>query len=250
MTPQKVRFWRSRTPASQLAPSRRINWRWAAAALFFLCAMLGLLMGVGLTERPDVASSSLLTKAYYSLGLFVVGGLDVGMPIGGPLVGRLMLWAAYFGSPLLMASAVIEAVLRVMHPQRWKLRRLNDHIVIVGAGALTTSYLRMLRGHVGTTPIVVVDDEIDPVREEELTEAFHVTVVVGDINREFLQRELKLDRALQVVFLGDHDFLAYEAASKVLRQYPTLGSRIVLHCHNLRFLRSMADTTVAKQCTT
>jgi hypothetical protein len=51
-----------------------------------------------------------------------------------------------------------------------------------------------------------------------------------------------------LVFLDD--FLAYEAASKVLRQFPSLGSRIVLHCHNLRFLRSMADTTVAKQCTT
>ena len=29
--------------------------------------------------------------------------------------------------------------------------------VIVGSGALTTSYLRMLRGHVNDTPIVVVD---------------------------------------------------------------------------------------------
>jgi len=208
------------------------------------------MLGVGLTERPGVSTAGVLTKAYYSLGLFVVGGLDLGTPKGGPLVGRTMLWIAYFGSPLLMASAVIEAVLRVMRPQRWHLRRLKDHIVIVGSGGLTTSYLRMLRGHVGATPIVVVDDDIDPVREEELAQTFDVTVVAGDINREFVQRELKLDRAMQMVFLGDNDFLGFEAASKILRQYPALASRIVLHCHNLRFLRSMQDTTVAQHCTT
>jgi hypothetical protein len=108
----------------------------------------------------------------------------------------------------------------------------------------------MLRGHVGSTPIVVVDDTIDPVREEELEQTFDVTLVIGDVNQSFLQDQLKLDRAIQVVFLADNDFLAYEAASKMLQRFPALGSRIVLHCHNLRFMRSMSDTTVAKQCTT
>lgn len=228
----------------------RINWRWTAAAAFFFCAFGSLTMGVGLTERPDVQTSGVLTRAYYSLGLFVVGGLDLGTPNGGPLIGRVMLWIAYFGSPLLTASAVIEAVLRVMRPQRWHLRRLKDHIVIVGAAGLTTSYLRMLRGHVGTTPIVVVDDAVDPVREEELEQTFDVTIVSGDISHEFLQRQLRLHRAMQMVFLGDNDFLGFETASTVLRRYPMLTSRIVLHCHNLRFLRSMQDTRVAQHCTT
>jgi Trk K+ transport system NAD-binding subunit len=180
----------------------------------------------------------------------VVGGLDLGTPNGGPIVGRAMLWLAYFGSPLLAASAVIEAVLRVMRPQRWHLRRLKDHIVIVGAGGLTTSYLRMLRGHVADTPIVVVDDAIDPVREEELQQTFDVTLVAGDISHEFLQQQLRLDRAMQMVFLGDNDFLGFEAASTVLRRYPTMASRIVLHCDNLRFLRSMQGTRVAEHCIT
>ena len=212
--------------------------------------MTGMLMGVTLSERPDAVNASLLTKAYYSLGLFVVGGLDVGIPTGGPLIGRVMLWIAFFGCPLLMASAVIEAVLKVMRPQRWQLRRLKDHVIIVGSGELTTSYLRTLRGHMGQTPVVVVDEIIDPVREEELEQTFAVTLVSGDITHEFLQHELKLEKALQVVFLGDDDFLAYEAASMVLHQYPALGSRILLHCHNLRFMRSMQDTSVAKHCTT
>jgi hypothetical protein len=108
----------------------------------------------------------------------------------------------------------------------------------------------MLRGHTGHAHIVVIDDAIDPVREEELEQTFAVTLVVGDISHQFIQQELRLDKALQLIFLGDNDFRAYEAATKVLAEYPGLASRIVLHCHNLRFMRSMADTSVAKLCTT
>lgn len=233
------------------APRRtwRINWRWFAAILLYGAGLGGMLLGVGLTER-DLTDASLLTKAYYTLGLFVVGGLDLGVPTGGPTIGRLLLWVAFLGCPLLMASAVIEAVLRVMRPGRWQLRWLSDHVIIVGTGELTTSYLRILRGHMGHTPIVVVDESVDPVRAEELEQTFGVTVAVGDITHRFLQRELRLRRAVQLVFLGNNDFQAYEAASKVLSDFPGLGSRIVLHCHNLRFMRSMQDTTVARLCTT
>ena len=52
------------------------------------------------------------------------------------------------------------------------------------------------------------------------------------------------------MFLGTNDFQAYEAASKVLRLFPRLRGRIVLHCHNLRFMRSMQDTSVAQLCIT
>ena len=228
----------------------RPSWRWGVALLLFAFALVGLSSGVSLTERPEVASADTLTRAYYSLGLFVVGGLDLGTPTGGPLVGRIMLWVAFFGSPLLMASAVIDALLKAMAPQRWQLRRLRGHIVISGAGELTTSYLRLLRKHETGTQVVVVDEAVDPVRTRELQQAFGVTMVTGDITHDFLLKELQLAKARQVVFLGDNDFQAYEAASKVLRLFPDLRSRVLLHCHNLRFMRSMHDTRVAKFSTT
>lgn len=232
-----------------------VNWRWLAAVLLYAAGLSGMLMGVGLSERPEAVDAGLLTKAYYSLGLFVIGGLDLGTPAGGPLIGRALLWIAYFGCPLLMASAVIEAVLRVMRPGRWQLRMLADHIVIVGAGELTTSYLRILQaavaaGTISKTDIVVIDDTIDPIREEELKQTFGVQIFSGDITHRFIRKELKLRKARQLVFLGDDDFLAYEAATKALANYPVLSSRIVIHCHNLRFMRSMQDTAVAKHCIT
>jgi hypothetical protein len=112
------------------------GWRWPLAFALFVAGLVGLMSGVSVTERPEVVDAGVLTKAYYSLGLFVVGGLDLGTPTGGPWLGRMLLWLAYFGAPILTASAVIEAVVRVMTPQRWHLRRMKDHVVIVGTGDL------------------------------------------------------------------------------------------------------------------
>ncbi len=224
----------------------RISWRWTLALIFFLFAMVGLSSGVSLSERPGVGNADLLTRAYYSLGLFVVGGLDVGIPTGGPIWGRILLWMAYFGAPLLAASALLEAVLSAMSRQRWKLRRMRNQIIVVGTGDLTTSYLRVLRREDQKTPVVVVDTKVDPVRQLELTESFGVTVVVGDVTHEFMLKELRLHRALRVILLGDDDFLSFEAASKMLRMYPRLEHKIVVHCASLRFLRATQDTRIAR----
>jgi voltage-gated potassium channel Kch len=178
----------------------------------------------------------------------VFGGLDVGFPVGGPLVGRVLLWLAYFGAPLLTASAAIETAMRVMRRDRWQLRRLSKHVVIVGAGTLTLTYLRVLRRRWPDVPVVVLVESIEITRRQELEQTFGVKVVVGDPTHEFMLRQLRLRRARRVVLLPDDNFLAFEAASKMLRLYPSLESRIVLHSHNLRFLRTMQSTALGRCC--
>ncbi|MCP5178845.1 MAG: NAD-binding protein [Pseudomonadales bacterium] len=231
-------------------PRQFPGWRWYAAVLLVGAALLAFGNGVGLTEEPDVRQSGLLAQAYYSLGLFVVGGLDMGFPTGGPAWARALLWVAYFGAPMLTASAVMDALLRILSPRRWQMRRLKDHIVVVGAGDLTTSYLRVLRRAGSKLPVVVVDRLIDASREVELVESFGVMVVRGDATHDFILRELRVRRARRILMLGEDDFATYEAATRILSRYPRLTGRLVLHCHNLRFMRSLADTTVASQATT
>ena len=227
----------------------KISWHWFVALGIFLLAFVGLSSGVSLTERPSVTEADLLTRAYYSLGLFVVGGLDIGTPIDGPVVGRMMLWLAYFGAPVFTASAVIEAVVRVIAPQRWQLRRLKNHFIIVGASELTISYLRVLRAHSPDVPVVVVNDSIEIVRRQELEQTFNATVVVGEITHDFLLQQLRVQHARKVVMLAEDDFQAYEAANKILSRFPHLEHNIILHCRNLRFLRAMEETRVANLCT-
>lgn len=232
----------------QTLSGHRGGWRWWAAGFLFLCGFLGLVAGVSLTERPYVTEAGLLTKAYYALGLFVVGGLDVGTPDGGPLFARIMLWVAYFGAPFLTASAVIEAVVSVIAPDRWQLRRVKNHTIVFGSGQLTLSYLRLLQRESPSTKVIVVDTEFDPVREQELRLKFRATTLVGDLTHDYLLQQLRLDRAQRVLLLGDDDFQAFEAATRILDIAPQLRSRIILHCRNLRFMRSLQHTELAAGC--
>ncbi len=227
---------------------RWIGWRWWAAAILFLLGFGGLLAGVDVSERPAVADASNMTKAYYTLGLFVVGGLDIGTPQGGPWLARTALWIAYFGAPLLTASAVIEALIKVISPGRWQLRRLANHIIIFGSGRLTLSYLRLLRRNSPNVKVVVVDEKFDPVREQELRQKFNATTLVGDLTHRYLLKNLRMSRARRVLLLGDNDFQAFEAATRILDISPRLEGKVILHCHNLRFMRSVQQTNLATRC--
>jgi len=223
----------------------RPGWRWFAAFALFGFAMLGQGMGVELSERLDTPNGW-LTRAYYSLGLFVVGGLDLGMPTGGSALGRGMLWIAYFGAPLLTASAVIEAVVRLVAPERWQFRRLNDHIIIGGSGTLTRYYLQVLRQRDTKSNVVVVTDDPDSNETRDMAQSYATTLIAGEIGSEFLLERLRTSRARKILLFGDNDYQSFEAAARIIKRRPKVASRIVLHCHNLRFLRAMQQTELVK----
>jgi len=230
---------------------RRFPWLAAGALFCFFGALTGFASGVAVSERPEIASSSLLTQAYYSLSLFVVGGVDLGTPYGGPLFGRILVWLAYFGAPILAASTLIGALLSALAPQSWKLQRLNNHIVVVGAGELSLSYLRVLREHdQGVAVVVVSRSEPDQSIIDEFQQGLGALVVVGDITHEFLLKQLHTERARKVLLLSDSSLRSYEAASTLINMVPGIGPRIVIHCSRLRFLRAMENTPVAKRCET
>ena len=230
---------------------RKFPWRGAGALLFFFGALAGFESGVSVTERPDVVEAGFLTHAYYSLSLFVVGGIDLGTPYGGPLFGRILVWVSYFGAPILAASTVIGALLRAMAPQSWKLRRLKNHVVIVGAEELSLSYLRVLRRHNPGVDVVVVS-RTAPEQSvvDEFQQELGALVVVGDITHEFFLRQLHVERARKILLLADDSLRSYEAASTLLAMVPGIGPRIVIHCVRLRFMRAMQNTLVAQSCET
>ncbi|NQX88027.1 MAG: NAD-binding protein [Halioglobus sp.] len=226
-------------------------WRSAGALFFFFGALIGFASGVTVSERPEVSASSLLTQAYYSLSLFVVGGVDLGTPQGGPFVARALVWVAYFGAPILTASTLIGAMLKAMAPQSWKLRRLRDHVIVVGAGELSLSYMRVLRAHNPRLSVVVVAREMPEQSViDEFEQGLGAKLVIGDITHEFFLRQLQVERALKILFLSDNSLRSYEAASILLSMVPGIGERIVIHCVRLRFMRAMENTHVANSCET
>jgi Trk K+ transport system NAD-binding subunit len=228
--------------------SLRLGWRSIAAVVVFFCALYGLMSGVGLTERPGVVESHFLTKAYYCLGLFVMGGLDIGMPTGGPQTARYLLWFAYLGAPFIAASALIEALFRALANKHWQLRHIRDHIVIVGTGDLTMSYLKVLRRQHPKVAIVVIDNSIDSIRSDELKQLFNAIVVVGDVTHDYFLLQLRIEHARRILMMGCDDFQSYEAAHKIIQLAPHMANKVVLHCENLRFMRAMESSRVATLC--
>ena len=201
-----------------------LGWRWLAVGLIFALGLIAFAGGTALTERPKVMQAGLFVQTYYILGLFAVSGLDFGVPTGGPMWAQAMLWVAFFGAPLLTASTVVEAVLRVINPQRWLLRNLQDHVVIFGSGALTISYLRLLRRENRNCRVIIVDTKFESIREQELQQKYGVATVVGDLTLGFLRKQLKLTRAKRVLLLGNNDFQAFEASTRLLETAPNLKS--------------------------
>ena len=227
---------------------RKFPWRSAAALFFFLSAMVGFYLGVAVSERPDVTTAGLLTRAYYSLSLFVVGGVDLGTPTGGPLAGRVLLWLSYFGAPVLAASTLIEALLQAIAPRNWRLLRLRDHIIVVGTGELALAYLRVLRDKDRDVAVIVVGSAAEAREAEQYKATLGLEFLVGDIVHASSLQRLHVQSARRIFLFDEHSLRNYETASKLISHAPGLGQKIVIHCSNLRFMRAMESTRIARSC--
>lgn len=228
---------------------RLMQWRWMALAFVFLCGLCAFVLGVDVSDRAGVPTAAFLTQAYYTVGLFVLGGLDLGVPRGGPPAARAMLWFAYFAAPTITASAVVEGVLRAIRPRNWALRRMSGHIVIAGCGKVTMQYLARLREEHPNKPVIVVETRANRPNLDEVREAYDVSMVIGDINSDLLLSSLRLEHADRVLLLTGDDFANLDSAARILQLAPNLGQRIVVHVSDLHFMRLVHDTHVADEVT-
>jgi voltage-gated potassium channel Kch len=224
------------------AALRWFRYRGLALAIVFACGLVALLAGVGVSDRGGVPEADLMTKIYYTLGLFVLGGMDLGVPQGGPSWARGLLWTAYFAAPVVTASALVEGVLRMIDPESWRLRRLNNHIVIAGAGNLALLYLQRLRETDPLADVVVVEKHLDATNIDVIQSRYRAKVVHGDIATDEIMSSVNLPRARQVLFLTGDDFANLEAATTMKQRWPELAERCRVHVSDLMLRRVLART--------
>lgn len=235
------------TPTPRRFLSRSVVLRAVAFLGVYGAAVFGFWSGVGVSER-DLLDMGLAEHAYYALGLFVLGGLDIGTPIGGPPVARALLWAAYFAAPLTTVFAIIEAAVRLFRPLGLRIRPLSDHVVVAGGGRLAIQYVRRLRQRDPRRTVVVVEREIQGPHLAELKRGHRAIVVNGDISSDRVLDELRLPRAHRVVLLTSDDFVNLDAGAKIARMAPQLSGRIVAHVSDLRFMQETAGSSVSRDC--
>ena len=242
-------------PRDEIAKSVRrrrhiawLAWRTLALVAVFTCGVIGFRLGVSTDARPDLASASVLTQLYCAIGLFVLGGLDLGMPIGGDTVARTLVWFAYFAAPAITASAVVEGVLRAIEPNRWRLRRLRGHVVIAGCGRLSMLYLQRLRKVLPSKPVVIVEKLRDNRALTAARDAYGAHVVHGDICSEPVLSRLALERSDWVFLFTGDDFVNLDAATRVLEYAPDLARKTAVQVGDIGFMRSVEGTHVGRKC--
>lgn len=229
--------------------NRGYSWRWLLAILVSGFGLAGFLSGVGVSER-DISDASIGTHLYHTLGLFILGGIDLGTPVGGPVWGRTMLWIGYFGAPLVTGSAIAEWVQQIFDRPDVYLRRARDHILVIGVSQITHSLLTKVRAAAPSAPLMIVDKSVSPAIVAEFAEKYHARILTGDFTSEFFLRSLRIQYASQIIIASDDDFDNFEAASKVLSLRPHIGHRLLVHSNRLRFLRMLNYSRVVNNALT
>lgn len=226
-----------------------LTWKSWTAVIILGCGLAGLLLGVGVSERPAVTDANFLTKAYYAFGLFVFGGMDLGTPTGGPLYGRILLWFAYFAAPVWTASAVFETILTALRPPVWRIRSVKNKIVITGGGELTLGFLNRIAASGNAHRVIVIVDESQHPNLDELHSYRGVRVFVVSGDQMHRMRRYPLHKASRFLLLSENDAINFEVASILLEHDPQLAPKIVYHVSDLRFLRVLSDSKVVSRCT-
>lgn len=230
-----------------VSPRRAIVSRGLAFVVVYVAAVAALSLGVGVSER-DLIGADIFTRAYYALGLFVLGGLDLGVPTGGGAVPRSVLWFTYFAAPIITASALLETAMRLLVPLARRVRPPTDHIVLGGAGRLSLMYLRELRRRGSNRFVILVEQDRNHRAFGDLRGEERVQLLRGDITSDAVLRGLNLGEAHRVLLLTGDDFANLDAAARILKLAPGLTGRIVAHVSELGFLRQTAGSSVARHC--
>jgi hypothetical protein len=196
--------------------------RLSGVAAVFILTIAAFASGVRTTGVDDMLGLSIFAWIYYAGGLFVFGGLDLGVPTGGSGIGRGALWIAFFLAPAITTTAVIEAALQLIRKDKFSRKSLKGHAVVVGAGRLGLTYIQAIRRVEPDKPLLLVDLEGDKLSAEEANLLDDVHLVRVALDRQEAFNLLHLERADRMIVVGDNDLSNLEVAWTAKRINPIL----------------------------
>lgn len=187
-----------------------------------LCAILTILLGLVAFPLEAAARGeqvSLLESLYGTLGLFAFAGNRFGFP------QTFLLGVVYFGAPLVAASALVEAALRMaVDGSSFLLVGLRGHSVVGGmgnVGSIIASHL----DHEGQMQVLIdwrPDSRTVGERGGARSLGPHV-LIIGDMTGEEVLRRARAQHAAQVFFAAADDLANIEAAACVRAMSPRGG---------------------------
>jgi hypothetical protein len=180
--------------------------------LVLVVAILAFRNGVNVSDRGDIPNDAFLMQLYYAIGLFALGGMDLGMPTGGPRVWQMALLATYFLAPALTAATVIEGLWRAIWLRlvdKWPWR---DHIVLAGGGRVARAVVaECLRAFPGTR-ILVVEKRVTDSMLSHFGPLKRVYLIGGDTTEPSTVEALRIGHARALMLLTNDELANVELA--------------------------------------
>lgn len=218
---------------SSAGRGRRIRLTGVAAVFVFTIGAFA--SGVHTAGVEDMATQSVFAWIYYAAGLFVFGGLDLGVPAGGSTVGRAALWAAFFLAPAITTTAAIEAALRLIRNEKQDDPELSEHVVIVGADRIGLTYSQVVRQVEPSRKLLLVDTAAHTVSDEEVGLLGDVRLVRANLDRAAAFDLLGLQNAERMIVVTNDDLANLEIAWTSKSIAPELP--VAVHVTDLTLLR-------------
>jgi len=199
---------------------KTILYRLLPSLLVFILALSAFNHGVYFEGKPNICTENFLVQIYYTIGLFLLAGIDLGMPVGGTDFHRILLYISYFLAPLITVIAVVEAVLKSIGSD-YLIKPYKDHVVIVGASKQAISiihgwsYPELQTNNTdyyqaGKTKIIVVEKDPNNTKLEyfrELSKKQKIEIIIGDINHSSILNRLNVKQALWCIVTTNSDIL-------------------------------------------
>ncbi|MCO4764549.1 MAG: NAD-binding protein [Myxococcales bacterium] len=190
--------------------------------------------GVSTTGLPDLAHEPWWAWLYYAGGLFVYGGLDMGLPVGGHPLARMALWVAFFVAPAITTTALIDAALKVLRPKGIAPNKLRGHAVIAGFRQVGQTYLQAIRAIDTNLHVLLVDDHLTIDQHHE----HDVSLIRADVREPGTLAKVALDEAALLVVAVEDDLAGLEMAWAAQAQRADLP--VAVHVADLSLLRPVS----------
>lgn len=189
-----------------------IFWRAIPILLVLTISIMAFRQGVDVSDRGDIPDDNFFAQLYYAIGLFALGGMDLGMPTGGPVFWQRALILTYFLAPALAAFTVIEGLWRLIWARMISHWPWRNHIVVAGGGRVARAVVEHCRATFPGRNILVVEKNVKPSHVSHFSALKRVHLIDGDMTEKETAVTMQLQKAKCMLLLTNDELANVELA--------------------------------------
>lgn len=215
----------------------RRYWRQILVTLVLLVSWLAFIQsGMAGWDFPG----TLFRALYYALSLFLLGGLDIGLPDAANTIWLIILWTCYFLAPLLTVSFVYEVIQEKFFDRLTPC--LKNHTIICGLGRTGQLVYDLAKEHYPKKHKIVVIE----VKQQSTNAAFvekdpKTWWINDDFTRLPVLQKAKLRKASNLIITTNHDFANLKAVFLLSRWIENTDCRVFCHLGDTHLHKNFSE---------